>query len=121
MSGKQRLVVTGGYGFIGTNLIKAAATAGYEIVVLDDLSVGDGEFLKDVPHRLVSGDIRDATAVAVALEGAHAVVHFAAQTGVIDSQEDPLHDCDVNVRGTLSVLRGCVDQGVTVPPAELEA
>ncbi|MBT4099386.1 MAG: NAD-dependent epimerase/dehydratase family protein [Gemmatimonadetes bacterium] len=107
-----KLVVTGGYGFVGTNLILAAAARGTDIVVLDDLSVGDGQYVKNVSHRLVEGDIRDRDVVSQALDGADAVVHLAAHTSVVDSQTDPEHDCDVNVRGTMTVLRGCVDAGV---------
>lgn len=107
-----KLCVTGGYGFVGTNLILAAAEHGHEITVLDDLSIGDGRYLHEVPHRLVKGDIRDSEAVAEAFQGTDVVVHLAAHTSVVDSQQNPQHDCDVNVRGTVGLLQGCVEQGV---------
>ena len=70
----RKLVVTGGYGFVGTHLLIAAAQGGYDLVVLDDLSVCDGRYLQQIPHRLVKGDIRDESVVAQALEGAEAVL-----------------------------------------------
>ena len=108
----RKLVVTGAYGFVGTHLLIAAAQGGYDLVVLDDLSICDGRYLQQIPHRLVKGDIRDESVVAQALEGAEAVVHLAAHTSVVDSLQNPAHDCDVNVRGTLNVLQGCVDASV---------
>ncbi|MBU06884.1 MAG: hypothetical protein CME13_02775 [Gemmatimonadetes bacterium] len=75
MLSTRKLVVTGGHGFVGTHLLIAAAQGGYDLVVLDDLSICDGRYLQQIPHRLVKGDIRDESVVAQALEGAEAVVH----------------------------------------------
>ena len=52
----RKLVVTGAYGFVGTHLLIAAAQGGYDLVVLDDLSICDGRYLQQIPHRLVKGD-----------------------------------------------------------------
>jgi UDP-glucose 4-epimerase len=122
-----KIVVTGGCGFIGRAFIQTSlATGADSIRVLDNLSVGTREELGEVAGdvevtdrrdwgdrlALVEGDIRDAEVVRSALEGADAVVHLAANTGVEPSVKDPVFDCDVNVRGTLNVLEACRIQGV---------
>jgi len=123
----KRVLVTGGCGFIGVNLAEDLLREGVAVRVLDNLSVGSRDDLAAVgefaeipaagggaarPLELVVGDIRDREAVAGALRGVDAVVHLAAQTGVIPSVEDPLLDADLNVRGTLTVLEGCRRAGV---------
>lgn len=122
-----KIVVTGGCGFIGRAFIRSSLAAGSSSIrVLDNLSVGTCEELAvvaaDIPVMdrrdwtdkltLVEGDIRNAEVVRSALEGADAVVHLAANTGVAPSVKDPVFDCDVNVRGTLNVLEACRQQGV---------
>jgi UDP-glucose 4-epimerase len=98
------VLVTGGAGFVGVNLVRALRARGHGVTVLDDMSGGRREFLDGLDIRLVEGDVRDARAVDAAVRGHHAVVHLAAQTGVPGSLADPRHDCEVNVLGTLNVL-----------------
>ena len=62
---------------------------------------------------VVEGDIRDAGALAAAVRGAEAVVHLAAHTGVVGSVEDPQHDSDINVSGTLNALLAARDGGAS--------
>jgi UDP-glucose 4-epimerase len=104
--------VTGGYGFIGVNLVRDLAGRGYSIRILDDLSTGHPEHLEGVSHETVEGDIRDADAVRAAFDGADAVVHLAASTSVLESVEDPGPTFAINVAGTLSVLHGARQTGV---------
>lgn len=101
------ILVTGGAGFIGANLLRLLVQEGYKLRVLDDFSVGGREYLQDVDVEIVEGDVRDARAVRRALDGVYGVVHLAAQTGVPGSLADPLRDCNVNVLGTLNLLEGC--------------
>lgn len=107
------VVVTGGYGFIGVNTVRDLVARGFAVRVLDDLSGGHPEHLADVPHERVEGDIRDPGAVARALDGAAAVVHLAASTSVLESVADPLPTFEVNVGGTLALLRGAVEAGAS--------
>ena len=79
---------------------------------LDNLSRGRHEYLSGVELEIVEGDIRDEAAVASALDGVDTVVHLAAFGSVVESVEDPVENFDVNVRGTLVVLRAAAAAGV---------
>jgi CDP-paratose 2-epimerase len=104
-------VVTGGAGFVGTNLASRLVEDGLHVVVLDNLSRPGSQrnlrFLRDTYGRSVRfehGDVRDAVAVRRAVAGADRVYHLAAQVAVTTSLDDPVGDFDVNVRGTLTLL-----------------
>ena len=100
-----RVLVTGGCGFIGANLVPRLLAEGAAVRVLDDCSAGDPSRLPE-GVELVRGDIRDADAVQGAAEGMAAVVHLAAAGSVVESIEDPARNFDINARGTLTVLTG---------------
>jgi UDP-glucose 4-epimerase len=101
-------LVTGGAGFIGSNLVDALLDRGDEVVVIDDLSTGRRENLAGALERgaeLVEGDIADPETVgAVVGRGADAVFHLAAQMDVRRSVLDPGFDAKVNVVGTANLL-----------------
>lgn len=106
-----RSLVTGGAGFIGTNMAARLLEAGREVVVLDDLSrAGVRHNLRWLRKtyrdglRVVEADIRDPEAVRDALPGVDEVFHFAAQVAVTTSVTDPRHDFGVNLLGTLNLL-----------------
>jgi nucleoside-diphosphate-sugar epimerase len=109
-----KYLVTGGAGFIGSNLVRYILERGHEVVVLDDFSTGKRENLAEVDGRiaLIEGDIRDRRAVDRALGGCCAVFHEAALGSVPRSVEDPLRTHDVNVNGTLTVLEAARAAGV---------
>jgi UDP-glucose 4-epimerase len=94
-----RAVVTGGAGFIGSNLVDALVSRGDQVVVVDDLSSGKREFLNP-GATFVEGDIREGIDAA----GADLVFHLAAQADVTTSVKRPQHDAAVNVVGTVQVL-----------------
>lgn len=107
------VLVTGGCGFIGSNLVRRLAARGVRLRLLDNLSAGSRDNLPPASNiDLVVGDIRDGAVVARAVEGIEAVVHLAASTGVSDSVSDPASDFDVNVVGTFTLLRASVAAGV---------
>ena len=109
----KRLLITGGCGFIGTNLIAALrADGGPEIRVLDNERLGKREHLSGFDVAFIPGDIRDADIVAAALQGVDAVVHLAADTRVMDSIEDPAFNFDCNVVGTFTLLMAMRKAGV---------
>ena len=83
---------------------------GADVRVLDNLARGSREYVSDV--EVLEGDIRDAEAVARALDGVGKVVHLAAFGSVAESVEEPFENFDVNVRGTLVLLRASADAGV---------
>jgi UDP-glucose 4-epimerase len=99
-----RALVTGGAGFIGSAVVPALAAVGYDVVVVDDLSVGDPANVARAGAELRTGDVRDLELVTTAARGCDVVFHLAAGAGVIESVSDPLTNFDQNVRGTLSVL-----------------
>ncbi len=103
----RRILVTGGAGFIGSNLVRALLERGDNVTVFDDLSGGRREYLQGLTVRFVEGDILNRTAVENAVEEQDGVVHLAAQTGVPGSLVDPQRDCQVNVIGTLNLLEAC--------------
>jgi len=105
----MRCLVTGGAGFVGSNLTDALLARGDEVVVVDDLSTGRRENLDEAlagGARLVEQDIRDAGAV-IALcreDPPEAIFHLAAQIDVRRSVADPAFDASVNVGGTANLL-----------------
>ncbi len=100
----MRIVVTGGAGFIGSNLCRVLVAAGDEVVAFDDLSTGYTENLDGVDAELVVGDIRDPGELDAAFAGADALVHLAARGSVPKSVADPVASHDRNATGTLMVL-----------------
>jgi len=107
-------VVTGGAGFIGSNLVHALLRAGHRVRVLDDLSSGRLVNLNDVAGdvELIHGDVRDQEAVTRAVAGAQLVFHEAAIPSVARSVADPITSNEVNVTGTLNVLVAARDSNV---------
>jgi len=108
----MRVLVTGGAGFIGSNIVDMLLENGHEVSVIDDLSTGFEENLNRNAtfHRL---DIRSAEAAAVLEEGGFDILcHHAAQMDVRRSVREPLFDADVNIRGSLGLLEACRRGGV---------
>jgi UDP-glucose 4-epimerase len=98
-------LVTGGAGFIGSNLAALLMDRGHKVTILDNLTSGYRENLKPlIGARFVEGDIRDAKAVDEAITGAEVVFHLAASVGNTRAIDHPLTDSEVNVLGTLTVL-----------------
>jgi UDP-glucose 4-epimerase len=111
----MKALVTGGAGFIGSNLVDALLERGDEVTVIDDLSSGRRENLAQAGDaRLVELDIRDAAAVATAVgeAGPETIFHLAAQIDVRKSVADPAHDSRTNVEGTINVLNAALEHGV---------
>ena len=101
----MRTLVTGGAGFIGSNLVKQLVLDGHEVAVLDNLMSGYRCNLDPFPEvRFVEGDVRDEAAVADAMKGAEVVFHLAASVGNKRSIDHPIIDAEINVIGTLRVL-----------------
>jgi CDP-paratose 2-epimerase len=109
---RQRAVlVTGGAGFIGTNLAHRLLSQGQPVIVYDNLSRPGVErnlrWLRDTHGDLVQieiADVRDRFSLRRALERVDGVYHFAAQVAVTKSLQNPIHDFEVNVRGTINLL-----------------
>jgi len=109
-------LVTGGGGFIGSNLTEALLRMGHRVRVLDDFSTGKWEnlnFEEVYPFlEIIEGDIRDRMICRKAMEGIEYVFHQAALPSVQRSVEDPLTSNAVNAGGTVNVLVAAKDSGV---------
>jgi len=105
------VLVTGGAGFVGSNLVSRLLERGQDVRVLDDLSTG---YPGNVDGRaeLVECDVSDEDVVAKAVAGAEVVFHLAAHRSVIGSVEHPLATDTANTHGTLTVLKCALDAGV---------
>jgi UDP-glucose 4-epimerase len=114
MSGR-RVLVTGGAGFIGSNLVRALLEQGDTVRVLDNFATGRrenlAELLDDV--EVVEGDLRSYERVHTAVQGVEIVFHQGALGSVPRSVQDPLTSTAVNVEGTLNVLLAARDSGVS--------
>lgn len=104
----MKALVTGGSGFIGSNVVRTLLERGHEVTVLDNFCTGHRQNL--IPYegqiKIIEGDIRDSETVNNALEGMDSVFHLAASVGNKKSIDDPIYDSSHNVIGTLNVLEG---------------
>jgi UDP-glucose 4-epimerase len=108
-----KTLVTGGAGFIGSNIVALLLQEGHQVVVLDNLSSGYATNLEPFPDlRLIEGDVRDGHTVADAVEGCEVVFHLAASVGNKRSIDHPVDDAETNVIGTLNVLEAARRAGV---------
>jgi UDP-glucose 4-epimerase len=110
----MNVLVTGGAGFIGSNLTRSLADDGHQVRVLDDFSTGRRENLDDLAGRveLVEGDVADPRDAVRAAAGVEVVYHLAALPSVARSVADPRASHRANVEGTLNVLLAARDAGV---------
>ncbi len=110
----MRYLVTGGAGFIGSNIVDELVRRGHHVVVLDDLSAGKEANLAAVRNKIDfrSDSITDLAAIQSACHGVDYVIHLAARTSVPRSVEDPLETNRVNIDGTLNVLIAARDAKV---------
>jgi len=108
----MQALITGGAGFIGSNIAAQLVSMGWGVRVLDDLSSGYRCNLEGLPVDFRHGDVRDATTVAEAVAGCDVVFHLAASVGNKRSIDDPIGDSEINVLGTLQVLEAARKAGV---------
>jgi UDP-glucose 4-epimerase len=107
-----RALVTGGAGFIGSNVARALLERGDEVRVLDNFSTGNRANLAGLEVEIVEGELRSYERVHNAVRGTEVVYHLGALGSVPRSVQDPLTSSAVNVEGTLNVLLAARDEGV---------
>jgi CDP-paratose 2-epimerase len=120
-NGKKPVLITGGAGFIGTNLAHRLLENDQRVVLFDNLSrpgvIKNLEWLRGTHGdrvQFVRGDISDTAAVAEVVKSAGKVFHFAAQVAVTTSLDDPINDFEINARGTLNLLEAI--RAMDTPP-----
>jgi len=109
----MKILVTGGAGFIGSNLVKRLVFDGHDVTILDNLSSGyrsNIDAFSDV--RFIEGDIRDQRAIAIAVQGIEVIFHMAASVGNKRSIDHPVTDAEINVIGTVQLLEAACQAGV---------
>ena len=115
------ILVTGGAGFIGSHLVGALLTAGYDVRVLDDFSTGKKENLRGAEalaaahgghFQLIAGDVRSEFKMRDAVDGCAAVCHLAAVASVTQSLADPVGTGSVTHGGSVNAVRAAVEADV---------
>lgn len=111
-----RVLVTGGAGFIGSNLVEDLLSRDNEVVVLDNFSTGSRKnvepFLSHPRFELIEGDIRDGACCTKAVDGVDCILHQAALGSVPRSIKNPIDSTDVNIKGFVTLLHAAVQAGV---------
>jgi nucleoside-diphosphate-sugar epimerase len=112
----SEILVTGGAGFIGSHIVDRLLEEEFKVRVLDNLSTGEKKNLAQHQNKknfhFIEGDIRNLELVKKAVRGVDAVIHEAALVSVTRSVEDPLLSNEINVTGTLNLLKACVDANI---------
>jgi len=111
--GYSRILVTGGAGFIGSHIVDRLLKEGFEVTIIDDLSTGRLENIAQHQDRdefhVIKGDIRDRNLVKETMKGIDAVFHEAALASVTISVQKPTLTNDINVTGTINLLKAASD------------
>lgn len=109
----KKVLVTGGAGFIGSNLVRALLERGYEVTVLDNLSIGLRDNLPESDKmRVITGDVRDFELVSTVIHGHQYVMHLAAQAFIPLSYQLPLQICETNAVGSINVFKASLDHNI---------
>jgi len=112
----SEILVTGGAGFIGSHIVDRLLDEGFKVRVLDNLSTGEKKNLAKHKNKksfqFIEGNIRNFDLVKKTVKGVDAVIHEAALVSVTRSVENPLLSNEINVTGTVNLLKACVDAHV---------
>lgn len=114
----RRFLVTGGAGFIGSHLCDLLIREGHEVVVIDNLSTGSADNVRQLTHherfQFVRADVMDEIALNHQASQAHVIIHLAAAVGVRLIVERPVHTIETNILGTEAVLKTGLRYGARV-------
>lgn len=106
----KKVLITGGAGFIGSNLVEDLFKKNYKIIVLDNFSTGYKNNLTEFEDKIevINGDIRDKNLVNKLIKETSAVFHLAAMVSVPESIEKPAECYDINLTGSLNIIEACI-------------
>lgn len=106
---KGKVCITGGLGFIGSHTVEEALNQGYQVVILDNLSTGKLENIAHLDNvkEIHIGCLTDYDFVQSVIKGCDFVIHLGAKISVAESMNNPMEYNNVNVHGTLNVVRAC--------------
>ena len=123
---KEKILVTGGCGFIGSHLIEELIKEGFDVVAFDRYNINNNwgwiensDFKNDI--EVILGDIRDYDSVSKAMKGCSSVFHLAALIGIPYSYLSPLAYIRTNVEGTYNVLEAAKNQNLNQGKQNLES
>ena len=108
----KKILVTGGCGFVGSNLVRLLLEKGYIVTVIDSLEKGRIEYLRGLDVSFIECNLLDERKLNESFANHDAVFHLAAYGSVIESIEDPVTNFKVNVQGTFNVLSACVKNNI---------
>lgn len=108
----KKILVTGGAGFIGSNLVRQLVSSGYYVVVYDNQSNAVSSYSELKPNKEVVGDVKDLESLKLAMKDIDAVIHLAASGSVVESIESPVNNFYENVLGTFNVLNAAQLMGI---------
>jgi len=110
----KKILVTGGAGFIGSNLVETLIKKNYQVIVYDDLSTGYKKNIKEFADKIkfVKGDIRDFKKINSNLKNIDCVFHLAAMVSVPESIQNPLDCFDTNVRASINIIDQCKQNNI---------
>ena len=100
----MKALVTGGAGFIGSNLVDLLLQQNFDVKVLDNLSTGYGKNIQGNNAELIEGDMRDKDLMNDITKNVDVIFHLAASIGNVKSLNNPQEDSEINVLGTLNIL-----------------
>ena len=104
-----KVLVTGGAGFIGSHIVESLLEEGYEVIVIDNFSTGKFENIKDLAVKICPFDITDSRVIDYIVDlNPDFIIHQAAQVSVAESVHDILHDENLNVKGSLHVIKAAI-------------
>lgn len=112
MTDRLRVLVTGGAGFVGANVVRELVGAGDFVRVYDNFATGNRLYIRDVDCEVVEADVLDSDALFKAVDDVQTVVHLAASGSVMGSIDDPVKNFEVNTVGTFRLLQVCRICGV---------
>lgn len=108
----KKVLVTGGAGFIGSHTVDELLNKGYEVFVLDNLSTGYLDNLKNKKIKFIEGDIQDKKTVDSVMKKVDYVIHLAAVASVFESVKNPIKTHEVNVTGALNIFVSALENKV---------